>query len=107
MFSGTTRLGSTISVNGEVEAHEDMLIEGRFQGKITLGSGTLTVAKGARVDAEVKVRALLLHGELTGTVRAGERTVIAETADMNGDVISPKVSIADGARFIGRILTKE
>jgi len=107
LFPGITRLGSTIVLNGEVEAHEDMLVEGRFQGKITIPSGTLTVAKGARVEAEVRVRALILHGELKGTVRAAEKTVLSETAEMTGDVISPKITIASGARFTGTIRMKE
>ncbi|MCK7481468.1 MAG: hypothetical protein M0C28_33025 [Candidatus Moduliflexus flocculans] len=45
---GVTRLGSTVVLNGDIEAHEDMLVEGRVQGKIALPSGTLTVAKGGR-----------------------------------------------------------
>jgi cytoskeletal protein CcmA (bactofilin family) len=105
--TGVTRLGSTIVLTGEIEAHEDVLVEGRFNGKITLPSGTLTVAKGARVEAEVRVRALVLHGELKGTVRAAEKTVISETAEMNGDVISPRITIASGARFAGGIRMKE
>jgi cytoskeletal protein CcmA (bactofilin family) len=104
---GVTRLGSTIVLNGEVEAHEDMLVEGRFQGKITIPSGTLTVAKGGRVEADIRVRALVLHGELKGTVRAAEKAVISETAEMNGDVISPRITIASGARFTGGIRMKE
>jgi len=105
--AGVTRLGSTVIINGEIEAHEDVLVEGRVQGKITLPSGTLTVAKGGRVDAEVRVRSLILHGELKGTVRAGEKALISETAVMNGDVITPKISIANGARFSGGIRMKE
>jgi cytoskeletal protein CcmA (bactofilin family) len=105
--AGVTRLGSSVVINGEIEAHEDMLVEGRVQGKVTLPSGTLTVAKGGRVEAEVRVRALILHGELKGTVRAGEKAVISETAAMNGDLITPKISIANGARFSGGIRMKE
>jgi len=104
---GVSRVGSTAVVNGEIEAHEDLLVEGRVQGKITLPSGTLTVAKGGKIEAEVRVRALVLHGELKGTVRAGEKAVIAETADMTGDVITPKITIANGARFSGGIRMKE
>jgi cytoskeletal protein CcmA (bactofilin family) len=100
-------LGSTAVLTGDIEAHEDMLIEGRVHGKIIIPSGTLTIAKGAKVEAEVRVRALVLHGELKGTVRAGERTVISETAEMNGDVITPKITIANGARFSGGIRMKE
>jgi cytoskeletal protein CcmA (bactofilin family) len=104
---GQTRLGSTIVLTGDIEAHEDLLIEGRVQGKITIPSGTLTVAKGGRIEAEVKVRALVLHGELKGTVRAAEKAVIAETGEMTGDIITPKITIANGARFSGGIRMKE
>ena len=104
---GVTRLGPTVVLTGDIEAHEDMLIEGRVQGKITIPSGTLTIAKGAKVEAEIRVRAFLLHGELKGTVRAGEKAVISETAEMNGDVITPKITIANGARFSGGIRMKE
>jgi cytoskeletal protein CcmA (bactofilin family) len=104
---GVTRVGSTTVLNGDIEAHEDVLVEGRVQGKITLPSGTLTVAKGGRVEAEVRVRSLVLHGELKGTVRAGEKAVIAETADMTGDLIAPRITIANGARFSGGIRMKE
>ena len=107
LATGVTRLGSTIVLNGEIEAHEDMLVEGRVQGKITVPSGTLTVAKGAKVEADVRVRALVLLGELKGTVRAGERAIISETAEMNGDIITPKITIANGARFTGGIRMKE
>ncbi len=105
--SGVTRLGSTVVLTGDIEAHEDMIVEGRVQGKITIPSGTLTVAKGAKVEAEVRVRAFVLNGEFKGTVRAGERAVIAETAEMTGDVITPKITIANGARFSGGIRMKE
>jgi len=104
---GVTRLGSTVVLTGDIEAHEDMLIEGRVNGKITVPSGTLTVARGAKVEAEVRVRAFVLHGELKGTVRAGEKALIAETAEMNGDIITPKITIANGARFSGGIRMKE
>ncbi len=104
---GVTRLGSTAVLNGDIEAHEDMLVEGRVNGKITIPSGTLTVAKGAKVEAEIRVKALVLNGELKGTVRAGERTLISETAEMTGDVITPKINIANGAKFSGSIRMKE
>jgi cytoskeletal protein CcmA (bactofilin family) len=104
---GVTRLGSTTALTGDIEAHEDMLVEGRVQGKITVPSGTLTVAKGAKVEAEVRVRSFVLHGELKGTVRAGEKALISETAEMTGDIITPKITIANGARFTGGIRMKE
>ena len=100
---GATRLGSSVVLQGEFEAHEDVLVEGRVKGKITLPSGVLTVAKGARVEAEVQVRALILHGELSGNVDAAERVQISETGRMEGDIVTAKITVAEGARFKGGI----
>jgi len=98
-----SRLGPGIVVQGDIEAHEDILVEGRIKGTITLPSGTLTVAQGARVEAEARVRALVLHGEFSGNVTAAERVQIFDTARMDGDIATPKITIADGARFKGGI----
>jgi len=101
--TGPTRLGSTMSVQGDLEGHEDVLVEGRFKGKITLPSSTLTVARGAKVEAEVRVRGLVLQGELTGSVFAAERVQISETGRMNGNVSTAKIGISNGAQFKGGI----
>ena len=101
--AGPTRLGSTTRFQGELESHEDTVIEGTFQGKIIVPSGRLTVSREARVKAEVQVRSLLLHGELIGPVSASERVQISETGRMSGDITTPKLMVANGAQFKGGI----
>jgi cytoskeletal protein CcmA (bactofilin family) len=98
-----TRLGSSFEFKGELSGHEHMLIEGRFEGRITIPSGSLTIAKGARVKADMKVKELILDGECTGNVEAGERVQISETGHMEGKIASARVSISNGARFKGSI----
>jgi len=98
-----SRFGSTLSFNGSLEGQEDIVIEGRYKGKISLPSSSLTIARGAKVEAEVRVRNLIIHGQLTGTVSASERTAISETAQMSGDIQTAKISISNGARFKGGI----
>ena len=99
---GVTKLGPANFFNGTLEGQEDTVIEGRFQGRISLPSNTLTVGRGAKVEAEVKVRSLTLLGELTGPVEA-ERVVISETARMSGDIRTVRISISNGAQFKGGI----
>jgi cytoskeletal protein CcmA (bactofilin family) len=101
--AGATKLGSTTTLTGDLESHEDILLEGRVKGRITLPSGTLTIARGAKVEAEIRVRSLVLHGELTGNVFAGERVVISESGRMKGDIAAPKIAISSGAQFKGGI----
>jgi cytoskeletal protein CcmA (bactofilin family) len=98
-----TKVGSTVSFNGTLEGHEDVTIDGRFQGKIILPSGALTVSREAKVEADVRVRSLTLHGELSGSAAAAERVVISETGRMTGDIQTAKISISNGAQFKGTI----
>jgi cytoskeletal protein CcmA (bactofilin family) len=99
----STRFGSTLEFKGDLEGHEDIVLEGRFKGKITLPSGVLTVARSAKVEADVAVRSLVLNGELSGTVRAAERVLVSETGRMTGDVTTPRISVSNGAQFKGSI----
>jgi cytoskeletal protein CcmA (bactofilin family) len=100
---GQTRLGSTSVFKGTLQGHEDTVIEGQFQGRIILPSSSLTIGRGAKVEAEVEVRTLNLQGELTGAVAAANLVMISETARMNGDVRTAKISISSGAQFKGGI----
>ncbi len=102
-----TKIGSTTTVHGELEGHEDLVVEGRVEGKITLPSGTLTIARGARVEGEVRVRSLILSGEMKGPVAAAERVQISETGVMEGDVTTPKITVSNGARFTGYVKTNK
>ncbi len=100
---GVTKFGPASFFNGTLEGHEDVIVEGRFQGKISLPANSLTVGRGAKVEAEIQVRSLVLHGELAGTVAASERVMISETARMNGDIQTARISISNGAQFKGGI----
>ncbi len=102
-----TKIGSTTIVHGELEGHEDLVVEGRVEGKITLPSGTLTIARGARVEGEVRARSLILNGEMKGPVAAGERVQISETGVMEGDITTPKITVSNGARFMGYVKTNK
>jgi len=97
-----TRLGPAVVIQGELTGSEPVLIEGRFQGKISL-SRDLTIAHGARVAAEVRATNVLIYGEVAGNVFATERVVIMETGQVRGDITAPRVSINDGAQFRGGI----
>jgi len=97
-----TRLGPGVVIQGELTGNEPVLVEGRFQGKIVL-SRDLTIAKGARVEAEVRATNVLIYGEVVGNVFAAERVVIMETGQVRGDITAARVSINDGAQFRGGI----
>jgi cytoskeletal protein CcmA (bactofilin family) len=98
--------GSSLVMKGELSGSEDLVLEGKVEGKISLPDHVLTIGLGAQVSAEVAARVVILHGTVNGNVTASERVEIKSSGRMNGDLVSPKVQMADGATFSGRLETK-
>ncbi len=97
-----SRLGQTISVDGQLTGHEELELNGNFTGKIDLALYDVIVQKTAKVKAEVKAKNLLLYGHLEGNVQA-ERVVISNTGHFIGNILTCKISIQNGAKFKGTI----
>ena len=98
--------GSTLVIKGELTGSEDLALEGRVEGKISLPDHVLTIGLGAEVSAEVVARVVVLHGKINGNVTAYERVELKSSGRMQGDLTSPKVQMADGATFSGRLETR-
>ena len=95
-------IGPTTSVKGRITGDEDLTVQGTVEGSLKL-SKNLTVEKGATVNASVDAVRVILSGELTGTVDASEHIRVDAGASLIGDVNCPKIAIAEGAHFEGRI----
>jgi cytoskeletal protein CcmA (bactofilin family) len=98
--------GSTLVIKGELAGSEDLAIEGKVEGKISLPEHVLTIGLAAQVSAEVIARVVILHGVVTGNITAYERVEVKATGRMNGDLVTPKVQMSDGATFSGRLETR-
>ena len=85
---------------------EDHVLEGRFEGKISLPEHVLTIGLGAQISAEIVARVVVVHGTVTGNVIANERMEIRASGRMDGDLVSPRVMMADGATFCGHLETR-
>jgi cytoskeletal protein CcmA (bactofilin family) len=101
--ASAAQIGKSVVVKGELEGSEDLTIEGQVEGKIELRDNTLTIGGGGRIKAQVFAKAVVVCGELVGNISASETVVIRETGSVDGDIVSPKVSIADGAHFRGSV----
>ena len=98
-----SKIGPGININGEISGKEDLLIEGRCQGKITLLESTLTVEQGARIHAEIQARNITIKGSVQGNISASGRVLIQKDAQLDGDITAARISIEDGAQFKGTV----
>lgn len=95
-------IGKEISIRGEIKGEEDIIIEGHVEGKV-ISTKDVIVGENGKVNAEIKANKVIVKGQVTGNVAAKLLFQLVPTGTMNGDIHSPKVNIAEGARFQGKI----
>ena len=101
-MDGSTIIGESILINGNLNGDEDLTVRGRVEGTVTL-TKTLVVEPTGVVKAEVQVRNCVIAGAVAGNVTASESVEITKEGRMIGDISAPRVIIVDGANFRGRI----
>ena len=96
-------LGHTIRIKGDIVAGEDMTIDGFVEGKIDASGHAVTLAPGSHVVGNVEAAIVEVHGHLEGEILATDRVRVGEQGDIEGDVVTNRISIADGGHMQGRI----
>ena len=96
-------IGRSIQINGDVKGGEDLLIEGDVSGTVELKNNALTVGKEGKVKADIYARSITVDGTTEGDLFASERISIRSSANVRGNLLAPRVSLEDGARFKGSI----
>src|SRR6267378_2217446 len=103
MHEELASIGKSIIINGELSGSEDLTIEGRVDGKIELRDHVLTVGSNGKIKAAVSAKAIVVLGHVQGNLNATEKVDIKESGSVEGDIVSPRVAIADGSHFKGSI----
>lgn len=96
-------IGASILFKGELSGDEDFVIQGRVEGKISLDNNNLTVGEEGRIRADIVARVIVVEGELVGDMYGTEKVVIRATGRVKGNIVSPRVTLEDGAKFKGSI----
>ena len=63
----------------------------------------LTIGPNGKIKAEIFAKAVIVLGEVAGNVSATEKVDIRDRGSVDGDIISPRVAIAEGAHFRGSV----
>ena len=91
---------------GRMSFEGSACICGRFKGEI-VGAGVLIIEPGARVEAQVEVKELILKGWMKGEVTASERIHLLSGSEFYGALSAPQLNIEEGALFEGASVKKE
>lgn len=96
-------IGKSVVIKGELSGSEDLTIEGHVEGMIQLREHVLTIGPNGRIKAGVFAKSVVVLGEVIGNVTASEKVDIRDNGSVDGDIVSPRVAIAEGAHFRGSV----
>src|SRR5207253_9615634 len=95
--------GKSIVIKGELNGSEDLTIEGQVEGTIQLRDHVLTIGPNGKIKAQIFAKSVIVLGEVNGNVTASEKVDIRDKGSVDGDIISPRMAIAEGAHFRGSV----
>ena len=96
-------IGRSLVIKGEVTGSESLYIDGRVEGSITFKDHRVTVGRNGVVQANIAAREVVIMGKVTGNVECSDRVDIRSEGTLNGDVVSARISVEDGAQLRGSV----
>ena len=64
----------------------------------------MIVAQGGQVEGEIKAETITIAGKVKGDVFASQKIELTPTAEVEGDITSPRILIREGATFEGQVV---
>lgn len=94
-------LGDGVEFEGELCFTHGVRVDGSIRGKIR-ADACLVVGPKGRIDADVAIRRIAIHGEFHGTIHASDRVEILKEGKVYGELYTPCLLIEAGATFEGK-----
>lgn len=95
-------IASDMTVIGDLETEGVVRVEGRVRGTVRVG-GQVLVSQGAVIEGDLHTQEAVIAGQVSGAIHARERVELQATAMVAGDILTPRISIIEGARITGEV----
>ncbi|MCP4216152.1 MAG: polymer-forming cytoskeletal protein [bacterium] len=95
-------IGKTLFIKGEVNSDEEVIIDGKIEGKLNIRHRVVVERNGV-VNADIEAREVVIKGTVNGNVKGNFKVEIIPEGVLNGNIISQRVVLAEGAVFKGNI----
>ena len=96
-------IGAGIRINGDISGDENLVIEGKVDGKIRLDLNQVDVGQSGQVNADITARVIKIAGEVRGDITGTEKVIISSSGNVHGNIVAPRMTLEDGAIFKGSI----
>lgn len=96
-------IGPSLEITGELTGNEDIIIDGVVDGRVSVNDHTVTVGEHGHIKAEIHASSVVVAGEVVGNIVADDKVEVTATGALQGDITAPRVVLAEGARFEGKV----
>lgn len=96
-------IGPGIHINGDISGDENLVIEGKVDGKIRLEAHQVDIGQSGRVNANISAKTIKIAGEVRGDITGTEKVIILRSGNVHGNIVAPRMTLEDGAIFKGSI----
>ena len=100
-----TLIGPGIKFIGNIEASEDIEINGRVEGNINSGN-TITVTEEGSIRGDVAAQNYILEGVCEGNAKIKDFCKIGHKGSFTGELFASTLVTEDGSSFEGRLHLK-
>ncbi len=96
-------IGPTVVIKGDLTGEEDLLIEGRLEGKIEARRHKVTIGKNGRIKGDIYAKMIMIEGTVEGNSYGEEQLIVRQSGNVRGNIVAPRVALEDGSNFKGSI----
>ncbi len=93
-------IGQGTSILGDINSNSDIRIDGTLKGSIKT-EGKVVLGKEGVVEGDVVCQNADISGTIKAKITVSNLLSLKETAKLNGDIVTNKLSIEPGAEFTG------
>jgi cytoskeletal protein CcmA (bactofilin family) len=100
--AGTTHIATGAKITGQVNGTSDLVVDGELEGQVRLESH-VTIGPSGKVQGDIVAKSVRIGGRVVGNVHGHEKVEILPSGRLEGDVAAPRVVLAEGAFFKGKV----
>ena len=96
-------IGPSITIKGEISGKENLEIQGKLEGTVSMKEHRVTVGQSGHVKADIHAKAIHIAGEVEGNLFGDDEVVLRESGCLLGNITAARVTLEDGSKFKGSI----
>lgn len=104
--SAETLIGKAMKIVGDIDADEDIIIQGSVTGQVKSGQA-LVIGISGEVNGGIQAHTVIVSGSVQGDVAAAHRLEILPGGRIHGNIKTDVLVVKEGAFLVGQVNNEE